>query len=397
MSKKMSKTGILGLTVALLVILSSFPATALHGGLSFTEDSQSITIYSGNLTTQFYKSTPEIVFFNTQDGGENARFSIKYDQIICFNDSGDGIIDLEETKYTAALSDFNWQTSRVVSGEKEDTGAYIEFTISSEIDVSSYSPGEEYVEHGVKPGMPGSQITQTPPTGKETVDGWAEIKFYFTITEKDVERSVDSSNYIIKGETEVKIDIEIIIQKELDISNIAIGQRLNADESEEKTHEYRLHEPEGIRDYTDMGSVAYRYEYMDAPKQEIGFAQVDGEEQGFYSWTSSFESFYADGSKKTLEVETSYLMNEGLHLFFSYPYDAGVEILYHDPSFGIIAEAFEKAVVYIMDHVYSFTMGIVIALGVVSSWTYLKVRSEGKKEERILDLKSNTYYRKKGK
>jgi len=288
-------------------------------------------------------------------------FHLQFTNLIGYNDSGEAGYQREEALYKAPLNG-PWQIGQVNEDENAELGPYVTFDMSRGVGF-----------HAVG----GS---------REKIDGAATLTLHFLLATNSFTQSLDSGvSYEVLGSSELKIDIEIELHKELPVEDLTIeqvlfneppqGERERHFQMEEAHHQQRLHP--GFNDTNE-----HLFEDRQAGHQHIGMVNTEELEEGFYNWVSQAE-LSRDQTTQFENVTTTYATDgTGLRIYLSYPLLANLTSIYHDPSVGMVADNLPQFIEAVakkfIDLLLSFGLGGLLAVGFILAATFAVT---GRKEE----------------
>ncbi|MHA1248194.1 MAG: hypothetical protein ACTSPE_12775 [Candidatus Thorarchaeota archaeon] len=289
---------------------------------------------------------PMIHFWYAADeNGTIAKFSLLYLGIVEFEDQNeDDAFQSNETLYYAPLAAYEWT---LLTGTTEDDEGHV-----TEIWL-------KYIKGGLRSGGMVPSIPQVDARGASavqrfedvTIQIWAHIYLY------DYEGNVSDdtgvkATYLVQGNSEVKMDIEIgNFPFSTNTSSVALQTLLRESDmvGQQNTyrHRYRIRDRHG--NVTGMSSVNWNgapgNESTIEPLPTDHIQRIDlfdaetGVTQGFYSWVDKAEITWPGGTTEAVNVTASYVPSgTGLAIYLAYPnFDDGT--LLHDPSVGVYPEA----------------------------------------------------------
>lgn len=304
---------------------------------------QLITIKTDVIEVYVSKSRPDLRFwYNPAEDGDiattterlksDANFKLIFNRIIGFNDhNSNHIYNRGEELYAGELSESVWHISEITYGETKEFGNYIEFQMSSRIDLIRTEP--ELRLEDKEPERDPERLAAT-----RTIFNWATVTFKFLIATNDFQTS-GPETYKIEGGVELKIDIDLEIYNPIEVNALCI-EHLIYDDSQ--LHRFKTYEADGPHVYDKNGYDFDERQFLELSedKQRIGFIDDQDLEHGYYSWVPYANLTYSSGKTVYEEVKASYETDGSLmRLYICYPYTERLTTISHDPSIGVIEEA----------------------------------------------------------
>ncbi len=297
--------------------------------LEVTDYSFGIVFISGNFTATVTKGLPQVVFKHSSDPVAPS-FTIRLPFLYLYNDTnGDGVFSRSEAVYTASLdSHYNveWNTTAVEFATGPATGEYAQLHMSATL--SLYD-----------------QPTDTVPS----VDDWANITFWFRITENPVTYSNSYGSHTVAGRTEMKMNFTLDILKKLNFSGLAVEHLLKAGGS---TNMFLIREA-SISNGLVMTEVSSRVDeeqyglnfthklnQTSLPVQEVNFAKEDGTVQAFYRYSSEPLARTSDDFQPVSMNSSYYTTGTGMMLYVSYAFSNDTRTVSHYSILGIDENGF---------------------------------------------------------
>ncbi len=287
-------------------------------------------------------------WFARDENGSIAKFAVIYLALVEFEDlNSDGAFQSNETLYYAPLAAYDWT---LLTGSVEQDGQTVEVWL-------------KYVKGGTRDGgMHDGDMDEIPfvdPRGVSAVDRFegVTLQIWGHIYLSDHQGNVSDENgvkatYLVPGESEMKMDIEIgNFPFSTNTSRVALQTLLRESDMgphqpQQHRHRYRVQERNGHFDGTsDMdwnrvpGNETRLHNRMNTHTQQVGFYDVDTDApQGYFSWVDRAQVTWPGGDTDVVNVTASYVpAGVGLALYLAYPnFDDGT--LLHDPSIGLAQE-----------------------------------------------------------
>ena len=339
--------------------------------LDFTDYNFGVVFISDNLTATVVKDLPQVVFKHSSDPVAPS-FTIRLPFLYLYNDTdNDGVFSSSEAVYTASLdSHYNvaWNMTTVEFATGPVSGEYAQLRMAATL--SLYD-----------------QPTDTVPS----IDDWANITFWFQITENPVTYSNSYGSYTVAGRTEMRMNFTLDILKKLNFSGLAVEHLLKAGGS---TNMFQIRETSNadgwamttVSSRVDEGqyglNVTHRLNQTSLPVQDINFAKEDGTIQAFYHYSSE-PLMRTSGDYQPVAMNSSYYTTgTGMMLYVSYAFSNDTASISQDSVLGIDENGFAGRVRdwlkenLPMIMVVSGSIVAVVALALLASMV-LRLRRQG--------------------
>lgn len=332
------KVAALVLVVALTACFFAVPseASARSDFIDYTVDTYMAAFQSSNFSASITLDWPRVIF---QHIGSylSPMFDVSFEMIYLFNDTNeDGYFSYPETTYTSFIDEnrvsFNgetgWNVSDVMFVEDPHYGASADFSMRSTISLYAGLKNESLAD--------------------PTITDWANLTFWFSISENRTYHTNSYGTYQIDGKTAVKANYSLDILKDVNASGIVLEQRLKAGG---QTYLFELLEDHGgVNNYTVVSGrvdetvlgLNYSNELTraNAPNQEVLFARDDGVVQAFFRYSSE-PVLYQVGVLNSIPTNVSYFTTgSGLMLDTAFWMPNGTALLTHEVNLGIVESGF---------------------------------------------------------
>ncbi len=297
--------------------------------LDLTDYSFGVVFISGNFTATVTKDLPQVVFKHSTDPVAPS-FTIRLPFIYLYNDTNDdGVFSRSEAIYTASLdSHYNvaWNATPAEFATGPVSGEYARLRMAATL--SLYD-----------------QPTDTVPS----IDDWANITFWFQITENPLTYSNSYGSYTVAGRTEMSMNFTLDILKKLNFSGLAVEHLLKAGGS---TNTFMIKETTNANGWkmTNVSSrvneeqyglnFTHRLNQTSLPVQDIDFAQDDGTVQAFYHYSSEPLARTSDDYHPISTNSSYYTTGTGMMLYVSYAFSNDTASISHSSSLGIDEKGF---------------------------------------------------------
>lgn len=321
------------LCAAALVIPASVAVSDTEHFLDYSEDNFKVVFISGNLTAAVTSDWPRVVFQHTT-ALLAPTFEVGIPLLYLFNDTNpDGVFDQSEMVYLSYLDahhNVTWTVSSVEFGNETMTGEYAQFRMNSSL-----------------------ALFRGLDNLTAVVEDWANITFWFRITENPVVYSNTYGSYTVLGKTDLKMNFTLDIKKHINVSGIALEQSLIGGGS---TYMFQIREDAGAGS-TRVTSVSSRYDEtvlglnfthkLNETRlgcQEINFAKADGVVQAYYRYSSEPVSSSRGRVYATPMNSSYYTTGSGLKLNIAYSIDNETDTIVHDSILGLDERGFVSRV-----------------------------------------------------
>ena len=358
-----SRRGIFALSfcmVLLFSVLSNRSAAADEEHfLDYSEDNFKVAFMSGNLTASVTHDYPRVVFYHSSDPF-SPTFEVGFPKMYIFNDSnGDGQFALSEMQYVIWLDENHvlWNVSTLEFEHEPVAGEYAHFRMNATLALYDDMENETVA-----------------------VADWANITFWFRISENDVAHTNSYGSYVIKGKTDLSINFTIEVIKETNFSGIVVEQLLQGGGS---TYMFSLKQKGAVSDVVDR-MVSSRFDervngtdftntFNDTslPDQEISYAKEDGTVQAYYWWDSE-PSICLNGSERAAPLNcTFFTTGTGMLLHSAYTVSNDTGCIYQESSIGLDESAFVgKITNWIRDNIAIVIAVVVVIIAAVGAAIY---------------------------
>jgi hypothetical protein len=326
-------------------------------------DLEGITTKTKVMEVYTTRTRPELTFWFADSEDSEARFRLKYNRLIGYKDlNKNNRFDFGEALFITDLEKSLWTVNDIEYSSNSEYGTYVEFQLSSDISFQNVErlnvndktgstndnqqpdqTRQEQERQENPDGQVGEKDAPAEYEGErinrpEYTDNWATITFKFLVTSNTFSKK-EPLEYEINGDTELKIDIEIIFHKHLDIDGISLEQVLF---DEAKSFGFKTIEEDGDSVYLpeDNGQESEMKLFnikSGTVKQWVMFIDEEEKEYGFYSWVPKINVTYFDGTSEVIGISTTYVTDGTiLRLYTNYPYSREHSMINHDPSLGMV-------------------------------------------------------------
>ncbi len=215
---------------------------------------------------------------------------------------------------------------------------------------------------------------------------WAQLTFYFMITQNPVHYSNLLGHYVVAGKTDIRVVMDLRVLEPVDFSGFALEQILGAGGS---IYTFMIREASSISEGTVFTAVSsrvdernmglnytHRIQETRLPTQDIEFATEAGQAQAYYHY-SSIPTCNDSGTPIPVPLNSSYYTTgTNLMLYSAYSLGNGTRNLTHDMSIGLDMSGFVGARDWVMRNipVLAVTIGAVAALVGTSTFAWKKKR-----------------------
>ncbi len=344
------------IAVILTLVMISVPITASvsaqgpgsGGGPGYIEsprreDDGAVFIRTNIMSIRAVNEIPMMHYwYSSDENGTVAKFLASFMSLIEYEDyNDDGVFQANESLYYAPLAAYEWT---LTTGTVEDDDGTI-----NEIWLK-YTKGGSRMSGGmpVDSPMPGPGNPNANRFEDVTLQFWAHIYLNDYTGNVSDDQGV-RAQYLVQGESELKIDIEIgNFPFSSEESKVALQVILREDiaEGEQYRNQYRFRTREQMRNITGSSNSDWTTpqgnETRFQQRNETHIERVDflnqesGEPSGFFTWLDTALVTLPNDDTQAVNVTASYVATgEGLALYLSYPNFNGGSLI-HDPSIGVI-------------------------------------------------------------
>jgi len=315
-------------------------------------DDAKVVFLSGNFTVAITRDWPRVIFKHEADPF-SPTFEVSYPRMYAHNDSnGDGMFDADEATHTMFLDSnhVEWEMTPLVQNYSSELGEYASFGMQSELNAYMAAENETLV-----------------------MSNWANLSFWFSITEKPVEYSNSKGTYVFDGGTQLRMNFSLVINDCIDAENLILAQFLQGGAS---TNMFTLLESDGD-DHVETTMISgaidereledvYPHEFRTTsyPTQEILFSKEDGVDQAFYYWGSEALTTYGDNTSAVDINSSYYTTGNGMMLNSILDIDNCTSQIDFESSAGIIESGFVGSV---RDWIREYSGTVLLACAVVAS------------------------------
>ena len=397
----------LALAMAGFLFAGATAQSAADGGtITYTEDDDSVTILTDNMSVAISKLFPAAAV-KEADAADESAYGFVFSSIIGYNESdGSGLV-LDEAPYHASMEHATWTFEDPVIVDDEDGVSTARASMHSSV---SMNKRVAFTDGNPDPGVPGIVI----------IDDWATVTVNLVISSSDFsstfDGAIDEGLYPVNGSTELKFDITIDINVPIDADHLALDIGLmmmnfgnfTPTAMEEQyvfegfqNDEVSISDPAVNETTVDDELIMHSFEHRSQFKQLFAFLETN--ETGYFSWApqSLVSTTEVDGE---LEDMATYYRTDGeaLRVYISSPVTPETALIMHDPSIGLFPSASDGGgYIDIPDgsifgsSVMSTVAGILIGLAVAGG-TGIAIavrRASADDQSDIVVLEKNRYYR----
>lgn len=362
----------LTLVVVLTACFFAVPseASARSDFIEYSIDTYMAAFQGSNFSASITLDWPRVIF---QHIGSylSPIFDASFEMIYLFNDTNqDGYFSYPETTYTSFIDEKRvssdgeggWNVSDIVVVEDPHYGALAMFSMRSTISLYAGLKNESLDE--------------------PTIADWANLTFWFSISENRTYHTNSFGTYQIDGMTAITANYSLEILKDVDCSGVVLEQRLKAGG---QTYLFELLEDhDGVNNYTVVSGrvdetvlgLNYTNELVHAiaPNQEVLFAKDDGTVQAYYRYSSE-PMLYKVGILTSVPTNVSYFTTgSGLMLDVAFCIPNGTALLSHEVSLGIIESGFvSNPADWLMDNL-AIVVGIAVLIVLIPLVARIMIR-----------------------
>ncbi len=358
-------------TTMLLSVLANPVVAKEEHFLDYSEDNFKAVFMSGNLTVAVTHDWPRMVFEHSTDPF-TPTFEVGFQDIFLYDDSNDdGYFTLSEITYVSYLDEnhVNWNVTPVEFLNDTVAGEYATFRMNATLDLYK--------------GLDNETVS---------IGDWANVTFWFKITERGYYLSNSLGSYLVLGKTDLSFNFTLDVLKSVNTTGIVMEQLLQGGGSTYmfmirqlgRYHSVQEDLVSGRVDQTVYGTnFTNGFFRTELPDQQISFAKDDRTEQAYYRWDS--EAVFttdANGSVPAIS-DTYFTTGTGLILHNAYMIGNETGSIFQTGLVGIDETAFiGKLSNWIRDNIW----GIVIVTGamcaVIVSMAFTMGRIRKRRAER---------------
>ncbi|HIJ17997.1 MAG TPA: hypothetical protein HA364_09515 [Thermoplasmata archaeon] len=397
----------LALAMAGFLFAGATAQSAADGGtITYTEDDDSVTILTDNMSVAISKLFPAAAV-KEADAADESAYGFVFSSIIGYNESDGGGLVLDEAPYHASMEHATWTFEDPVIVDDEDGVSTARASMHSSV---SMNKRVAFTDGNPDPGVPGIVI----------IDDWATVTVNLVISSSDFsstfDGAIDEGLYPVNGSTELKFDITIDINIPIDADHLALDVGLMMmnfgnftptamDEQYVfegfQNDEVSISDPDVNETTVDDELIMHTFEHRSQFKQLFAFLETN--ETSYFSWApqSLVSTTEVDGE---LEDMATYYRTDGeaLRVYISSPVTPETALIMHDPSIGLFPSASDGGgYIDLPDgsifgsSVMSTAAGILIGLAVAGG-TGIAIavrRASADDQSDIVVLEKNRYYR----
>lgn len=339
-------------TTVLLSVLAEPVVAKEEHFLDYSEDNFKAVFMSGNLTVAVTHDWPRMVFEHSTDPF-TPTFEVGFSKIFLYNDSNeDGFFTLSEVTYVSYLDENHvyWNVTPVELLNDTVSGEYATFRMNATL--------------ALYEGMDNEAVS---------IGEWANITFWFKITERGYYLSNSLGSYLVLGKTDLAFNFTLDIRKPVDTKGIVMEELLQGGGSTYmfmirqlgRYHSVQADLVSGRVDQTVYGTNFTNGFYRtELPDQQISFAKDDRTEQAYYRWDS--QAIFSTGTNESVPAVSDAYFTTGTGLILHNSYMIGNETgsIFQTGLIGLDETAFVgKLSNWIIDNIW----GIIIYTGAMSA------------------------------
>jgi hypothetical protein len=376
-------------------------------GIVYDEDSDAVTIATGNATIDISKLYPAAMIRAANDTSGNG-YGVMVSSLVGYNASDALENPLADARYHAPMTGAVWQTVGPVETTDEARGDTVSFALKATVDMTRRTVGS-----GSGSGAPGQP-------GPELIRDWAEVQFTFLVSTKGHQKAYEGfPDYFtdINGSTEVRFEVNVRLNKDIYADRLAIDIGLCLMEAgslvvapSEEPYRFYGYQADGVstsnpavNETNGSTPVIHRFQYRNSHEQMFAFVE-DGVEKGYFAWANKVMLNWSAGNSSLTDSTAHYGTDgECLRLYLSSPIGPDVTAVTLDPSVGIYAlSGANGGIVRPPDDggilgasAMSVNIGILIGGVVIGSGVAVLYASRRREEDPadVVSLEKNRYYR----
>lgn len=343
--------------------------------IAYAVGPEDITIETSMMSVKISKSHPSIMVRHAGNSTEPG-YGLVFSSVLAYNSTPADQLVLEDVAYRAPLEKTAWTLLGPTSQEDSDGGCAVVVSLEALVTMQ-------------KKLMSGGRNPDPGPTDSESITGWASISVTFTISTQNRSFSYGeipgSSQFFVNGSTEVKLDIELRLHKTIQADRAALEMTIMQMEWGSFTQPSAV--PYTLRGYEANGETVcnpavnetngthetvHTFQHRNQLKQMFSFEHAN-ESEAFFAWAS--QARLARTGSEGLEAVAAYYRTDGeaLRIYLSTPVDESTEMIYHDPSIGVLplSAGGEDGFVHLPEGTLIgesiFSLGVGVAIGVATA------------------------------
>jgi len=348
------RTAVSLLCSALLMLCIAAPSAAAEEQhfLDYSEDNFKVAFMSDNLTAAVTHDWPRVVFHHSTDPF-SPTFEVGIPRIYLFNDTNsDGEFTISEIEYVSYLDENHvaWNVTPVEFQNDTVAGEYAHFRMNATLDL--------YL------GLDNETVA---------VSEWANITFWFRISERNVTWSNSQGSYVVKGRTDLSLNYTLDVLKGMNLTGIVVEQLLQGGAS---SFMFILKQKGSLAEVVDR-MVSSRFDERiygtnftndflatSLANQEIDFAKEDGTVTAYYRW-DSVPMMNSSGNEWDAPINSSFFTTgTGMILHSTYTVSNSTGSLFQQVSLGIDESAFNAK---ITDWIKENAVAIALFIGSIAA------------------------------
>jgi len=336
--------------------------------LDYSEDNFKVAFMSDNLTAAVTHDWPRVVFHHSTDPF-SPTFEVGFPRIYLFNDTNsDGEFTISEIEYVSYLDENHvaWNVTPVEFQNDTVAGEYAHFRMNTTLDL--------YL------GLDNETVA---------VSEWANITFWFRISERNVTCSNSQGSYVVKGRTDLSLNYTLDVLKGTNLTGIVVEQLLQGGASaymfilkQKGSHAEVVDRMVSSRIDERIYGTNFTNDFLatSLANQEIDFAKEDGTVKAYYRW-DSVPMMNSSGNEWDAPINCSFLTTgTGMILHSTYTVSNATGSLFQEASLGIDESAFTAKITdWIKENAVAIALFIgSIAAAVASATLFLRYRKLSK-------------------
>lgn len=340
-------------------------------GLFVSVDETKVNVISGNLTLSVPSdSWPRMVFWHTVDPF-SPTFDIGFPKMYLFNDSDqDGVFCRSEAVYTAYLdaSHAEWIRSSVVSGFGANLGKFVTFSMTASVDAYN-------------------ETLDAPPV----VECWANVTFWFRLTENAVEYENPVGTHVVSGKTEMFVNMTVDVTNRTSFECVAVERSLQGGATTSLFHvmedgpgsEVTATLSARVDEAVEGDNFTRPLNTTESPTQCIEVVHEDGMAQASYCWGSAALDM-SDGRSAVPLNSSCYTTGAGLILDSALLLSNGTLSFSLDSGIGIVESGFVGSVTdWVREAGVALVIAVAAAVAAVVIAAHVVLRRRRQKRESV--------------
>ncbi len=365
MSPPRALTAVLLCGILLLAAQAANAVAKEEHFLDYSEDNFKVVFISGNMTIAVTHNWPRMVFEHSTDPF-SPTFEVGLPRMFLYNDSSDdGYFSISEASHVSYLDSnhVTWNVTPVTFTNDSVAGECAQFRMNATLALYEGLDNETIAVHD-----------------------WANITFWFKISQRGYYETNDLGSFLIRGRTDLMFNYTLDILKSVNTTGVVMEHLLQGGGSTYLFLVRQMGRYHSISDEFVSGRVdetvyganfTNEFHSTDLPDQQISFAKEDRTVQAYYRWDTLPDMNMSVNVTDPSVVYSYFTTGTGLMLHSSFLVGNGTGTIHQTGLVGIDETAF---VGRISNWLKANLLGVVVftgamaALIVVSSFALVRQR-----------------------